>query len=131
MEWRFWRRRDRDLDDELAHDFALDIEERVRAGVPRAEAERASRRDFGNVLMVQEDTRETWGWRWLERFGQDLHYGWRTLGKNPLFAAMAVITLALGIGANTAIYSVMDATMIRALPVQNPDQLVLVNWRAK
>jgi macrolide transport system ATP-binding/permease protein len=61
----------------------------------------------------------------------DLRYGWRTLGKNPLFTSMAVLSLALGIGANTAIYSVMDAIMLRALPVRNPGELVILNWRAK
>src|SRR6185437_15474816 len=66
----------------------------------------------------------------LQRFAQDIRYGWRTLSKNPLFAAMAVLSLALGIGANTAIYSVMDAIMIRAMPVRNPGELVILNWRA-
>ena len=72
-----------------------------------------------------------WSWTSLERLGQDVRYGWRTLCKNPLFAAMAVLSLALGIGANTAIYSVMDAMMIRALPVRSPGELVILNWRAK
>jgi predicted permease len=132
-EWRFWRwkRRDADLRDEIAHDLAVDIEERVRAGVPRDEAEQASRRDFGNILLLQEGMREMWGWTSLQRLGQDLRYGWRSLRKNPLFTTMAVLSLALGIGANTAIYTVMDAIMIRALPVRNPSELVIPNWRAK
>ncbi len=131
--WRFWRRkqRDADLNDEIAYDLAADAEERIRSGVPREEAERASHRDFGNVLMFKEDIREMWGWTSLERLAQDVRYGWRTLCKNPLFAVMAVLSLALGIGANTAIYSVMDAIMIRALPVRNPGELVILNWRAK
>ncbi|MGH9621288.1 MAG: ADOP family duplicated permease [Bryobacteraceae bacterium] len=115
----------------IAYDLAADAEERVRSGVPREEAEQASRRDFGNVLMRKEDAREIWGWMWLQRFGQDLRYGWRTWRKNPLFVAMAVLSLALGIGANTAIFSVMDAVMLRALPVRSSDQLVILNWRAK
>ena len=131
--WRFWRRkqRDADLNDEIAYDLAADAAERIRSGVPREEAERASHRDFGNVLMFKEDIREMWGWTSLERLAQDVRYGWRTLCKNPLFAVMAVLSLALGIGANTAIYSVMDAIMIRALPVRNPAELVILNWRAK
>jgi hypothetical protein len=71
------------------------------------------------------------GWISLERLGQDIRYGWRTLCRNPLFAAMAVLSLALGIGANTAIYSVIDAIMVRALPVRSPGELVILNWRAK
>ncbi|MGH9584094.1 MAG: permease prefix domain 1-containing protein, partial [Bryobacteraceae bacterium] len=112
--WRFWRlkQRDSDLDDEIAYDLAADAEERIRSGVPREEAERTSRRDFGNVLMRKEDVREIWGWAWLQRLVQDIRYGWRTWRKNPLFVAMAVLSLALGIGANTAIFSVMDAIML-------------------
>lgn len=133
MRWRFWRwkRRDSDLNDEIAYDLAADAEERIRSGASREEAERASHRDFGNVLLLKEDIREMWGWTSLQRLGQDLRYGLRTFRKNPLFAAMAVLSLALGIGANTAIYSVMDAIMIRALPVRNPGELVILNWRAK
>ena len=130
---RIWRskQREADLDDEIAYDLAADAEERIRSGIPREEAERASYRDFGNVLLLKEDIREMWGLTSLERLGQDVRYGWRTLCKNPLFAIMAVLSLALGIGANTAMYSVMDAVMIRALPVRNPGDLVILNWRAK
>ncbi len=133
MQWRFWRRtrREDDLGDEMAFDLAADIEERIRSGIPREEAERASRRDFGNVPLVKEEIRGMWGWTSLERLGQDVRYGWRALCKNPLFTTMAVLSLALGIGANTAIYSVMDAIMVRALPVRNPGELAILNWRAK
>ena len=132
MQWRYWRReqRNNDLDDEIAHDLAAEAEERIRSGATREEAERASYRDFGNVLLLKEDIREMWGFLSLERLGQDLRYGWRNLCKNPLFATMAVLSLALGIGANTAIYSVMDAIMIRSLPVRNPGELMILNWRA-
>jgi predicted permease len=133
MRWKFWRRkqRDTDLDDEIAYDLAAGAEERIQLGVSREEAEQASRRDFGNLTLVKEDIREVWGWTSLQRLGQDVRYGWRTIGKNPLFAIMAVLSLALGIGANTAIYSVMDAIMIRALPVRNPGDLVILNWHSK
>src|SRR5713226_9464561 len=95
------------------------------------EAERASRRDFGNVLLLKEGIREMWGWTSFERLAQDLRYAWRTLFKNPLFATMAVLSLALGIGANTAIFSFMDAILMRALPVQHPGDLVILNWHTK
>ncbi len=99
MRWDFWRRerRETDLEDEIAYDLALDAEERIRSGITRQEAERASRRDFGNVLLLKEGIREMWGWTSLERLGHDLRYGWRTLRKNPLFATMAVLSPALGI----------------------------------
>src|SRR5437870_4868874 len=133
MRWDFWRRerRETDLEDEIAYDLALDAEERIRSGVARQEAEQASRRDFGNVLLMKEGIREMWGWTSLERLAQDLRYGWRTLRKNPLFATMAVLSLALGIGANTAIFSFMDAILLRALPVQGPEDLVILNWHTK
>ncbi|HXF28156.1 MAG TPA: ABC transporter permease [Bryobacteraceae bacterium] len=133
MQWRFWRwkQRDSDLNDEIAFDLAADAEERIRSGMPRTEAEQTSRRDFGNATLLKEEVREMWGWVSLQRLGQDLRYGWRTLRKNPLFATMAVLSLALGIGANTAIFSVMDAIMLRALPVKNPGELAILNWRAK
>jgi macrolide transport system ATP-binding/permease protein len=132
MGWRTWRRKQREIDlrDEIAHDLALDAEERMCAGAAPTEAQQASRRDFGSVLLVEEEVREMWGWTSLDRLRQDVRYGWRTLCKNPLFTSMAVATLALGIGANTAIYSVIDAIMIRALPVRSPGELVILNWRA-
>jgi macrolide transport system ATP-binding/permease protein len=133
MDWRFWRwrQRDCDLDDEIAYDLAADAEERVRSGIPRAEAELASCRDFGNVSLLKEDIREIWSWTSLQRFSQDVRYGWRTLCSNLLFTSMALVSLALGIGANTAVYSIMDAIMLRALPVKNPGELVILNWRTK
>jgi hypothetical protein len=133
MRWGFWRRKQRetDLDDEIAFDLALESEDRNRSGIARREAERASRHDFGNVLLLKEEMREVWGWTSLQRLGQDLHYGWRTLCKNPLFATMAVLSLALGIGANTAIFSFMDAILMRALQVQRPGELVVLNWHTK
>ena len=133
MDWRFWRwrQRDNDLDDEIAYDLAADAEERVRSGIACAEAELASRRDFGTVSLLKEDIREIWSWTSLQRFSQDVRYGWRTLRSSLLFTSMALVSLALGIGANTAIYSVMDAIMLRALPVKNPGELVILNWRTK
>jgi macrolide transport system ATP-binding/permease protein len=133
MDWRFWRwtQRDNDLNDEIAHDLAAEAEERIRAGISREEAELASRRDFGSVSLLKEDVREIGVWASLQRLAQDLRYGWRTLRSNVLFTAMAVLSLALGIGANTAIYSVMDTVMLRALPVKNAGELAILNWRAK
>src|SRR6185369_12951172 len=113
------------------HDLAAEAEANVRAGLSREEAERHSRRDFGNAALVKENMREAWGWTSLERLGQDARFASRTFRRNPLFTGMAVVSLAFGIGANTAIYSFMDAILMRALPVQNPGELVIPNWQTK
>jgi predicted permease len=124
------KQRERDLEEEIAFDLAADIEARMQAGASREEAIRASQRDLGNRTLIRENVRESWGWRGVERFAQDIRYGLRSFRRSPLFAAMAILSLALGIGAATAIYSVMDAVLFRALPVQNPHELTILNWRA-
>jgi predicted permease len=114
---------ERDLEEEMRHHLALSAQDR---GGPEA-----ARRQFGNVAFLKEQSRAMWTWTFWEQLAQDIRYGLRTMAANPLFTAMAVLSLALGIGANTAIYSFMDAILLRALPVQHPEQLVVLNWRAK
>ncbi len=132
MNWFFKmrRRREQELNEELAFDLATDTQERVEMGVPAAEAVAASRRDFGNTVLIREEVRAAWGWTAVMRLGQDLRYGCRAMRRSPAFAVMAILSLAAGIGANTAIYSVMDAVLLRSLPVFEPRQLAIVNWRA-
>jgi len=89
------------------------------------EATAAARREFGNVGMVKETVPVAWGWRWLEDLFGDLRFGVRMLRKNAGFTAVAILTLALGIGANTAIFTIFDAVLLESLPVREPSRLVL------
>jgi len=123
-----FRRRalDADLERELQSHLDLEAEEQHEAGVPAEEARYAAKRASGNTLKIAEDVRESWGLAWLEKFLRDVRYGARSLRKSPGFAAVAVLTLALGIGANTAIFSVIDSVMLQPLPFPDADRLVRI-----
>src|SRR5436190_24248124 len=122
------RRKEAELEDELQFHLYEETDERIAGGLSIDEARRAARRDFGNLPIVREDTRVAWTWTLLEQLAQDLRYGVRMLAANKTFSAMAILSLALGIGANTAIFSFMDAMLMRSLPVPDPEALVTLAW---
>jgi putative ABC transport system permease protein len=119
-------RKQTDLDDEIRFHLEEEAEEQAAAGLAPDDARLAAARDFGNVTLIRETTREVLGWTSLERLIQDVRYGCRMLRATPLVSSAAILSLALGIGANTAIFSVLDALLLRRLPVASPGQLVLL-----
>jgi predicted permease len=116
-------RLEQDLQDELAAHVAMDAEERIETGESPEAAQRAARRDFGNVALATEDARATWGWTGLEQFVHDLRHGARLLLRRPAFTITATLTLALGTGATASVFALIDTVLVRRLPVHRPDEL--------
>ncbi len=132
LQW-WWqrRRREDDLREELQFHLAEEMEARQSGGLSADDARRAAHRDLGNQVLLREDARAVWSWLLLEQLAQDVRYGFRGMVQNRMFTVLAALSLALGIGANTAIYSFMDAILLRSLPVPDPTSLVVVKWRSK
>lgn len=115
------RDKERDFAEELEFHLAEEAEELSGSAS-------AARRSVGNLTQVQEEARAAWTFAWVEQFFQDCRYGFRTIAANKTFSALAILSLALGIGANTALYSFMDALLLSSLPVSNPSSLAILNW---
>lgn len=115
------------LDEDIRDHLARETQDNLDRGMPPDEARRQAMLKFGNVALTREDTRAVWTWQWLDQIVQDSRHAIRALRRNPGYAAVAVLTLALGVGANTAIFSVVHSVLIRPLPYASPEQLVSIS----
>jgi len=120
----------RELDEEIQHHLAMKAQRGVESGLSPAQARSAAQLEFGNSLLVREQGRDAWGWLWLDRLGQDLRYSWRQLRRSAGFALIAILTMALGIGANAVIFSAVNAVILHPLPFRDADGILTLWVRA-
>ncbi|MHB8303744.1 MAG: ADOP family duplicated permease [Acidobacteriaceae bacterium] len=120
------RRRYNDLSVSIQEHLEEKIDDLMEDGMSREEATRTARREFGNVTLIEEHSREVWQWQWIENLLRDVRYALRGFRRNPLFTVAVIATLALGIGATTAVFSVVDPILFRSLPYAHADRLVSV-----
>lgn len=126
-----WNRADRELEREIAHHLHQLTEELLRQGHSREDARRMAEREFGGSLQVKEQCRDERRWAWMTGFRQDIQFGFRMMRRTPIVTVAAILSLALGIGGNTAFISLMDLVLWRDLPVPDPQELILVHWQGR
>jgi predicted permease len=127
MPWWNWKKRDRDLEKEIQHHLRMAETDRRERGASAHDAQAGARREFGNVGLVKELARDAWGWRWLKDFFEDIRYGLRVLRQNAVFTAAAILAIALGVGINVGIFSVLNGVALRLLPVPHAEELLSVD----
>src|ERR1700723_2868458 len=118
------------LDKELQFHLEQQIAENIAAGMSNREAEHAAIRLFGNPALLRDQITEKWSWSWLENLRQDAKYALRQFRESPSFALISVLTLTLGIGANTAIFTLLNSLWLQSLPVKDPGSLILIGMQA-
>src|SRR5215471_10247035 len=118
-----WRRRNRELDEEIQAHLAMAIQDRISRGESPAEAARRARRELGNETLIKEITRGMWGWTAVDRFRQDLHFALRQMRRQPGFTAVAVLSLALGVGGAAAMFSIVDGVLLQPLSFRDAAHL--------
>ena len=126
MRWWQIRKRDADLERELQSDIELEEEEQRERGLPPSEAHDAALRAFGNPTLIREHTRAVWSWSWVEDILRDLKIGIRTLYRTPGFSLIAVLVMALCIGAATSLFTVVRSVLLKPLPFRDPQRLVMI-----
>ncbi|MPY91259.1 MAG: FtsX-like permease family protein [Luteitalea sp.] len=124
-------RKDEDFGEEIQAHLEIEVDRLVEEGMERKEAMAAARRAFGNETRSRERFYESSRWMWLDHLTRDIQYALRQIRRSPVSAATIILSLALGIGANTALFSLADQTLLRALPVEKPEELVLLNWNGR
>ena len=125
------RQKEAELQEKLQFHLDQEREDRQALGLSAERAQQEARRSLGNVASLKEQTRAAWSWTIAEQLLQDLRYALRSMRANKTFTALAMLSLALGIGANTAIFSFMDAILLRSLPVSHPESLVTLSWHTQ
>src|SRR5437899_11516221 len=129
LNWFRLRRLEADLDRELHYHIDRRVTDLIHSGLPEPEARRLVALELGGAAQIREEVRDIWLTRWLRDFAYDLRFTARSFRKTPSFTITTILSLMLGIGATTAIYSLVDQVLLHALPVRQPERLVLIDWK--